>query len=148
MDRTDQNLDAGIADTQSVMGRLEQKATIFSAINTALLIVPASLGLGSCPTPVVLLAGISITIVVAALTQGLLAIRPFLGGSDRSSFPWWAEAEPAELDATLAMDNRKAQLVNLPKICMGKMVKLQRCSDWTIAAFVALAVTVIARAAL
>ncbi|MFI1520633.1 Pycsar system effector family protein [Kitasatospora cineracea] len=78
-------------------------------------------------------------LLAAALVASVLVIRPRLGGGDRASFPHWATLDAGRLLAELSEDRRPECLVTLSQLAVRKMTALQRATDLTIAAVIALA---------
>ncbi|MGW0315439.1 Pycsar system effector family protein [Streptomyces flavidovirens] len=77
---------------------------------------------------------------LAVLTLGaaavllLLVVRPRLGGTDRASFPYWAQLDEDEIRATMTGDTRAARIRVLSGIALRKYTRLRYAVDTILAA--------------
>ncbi|RPE34935.1 Pycsar system effector family protein [Kitasatospora cineracea] len=133
----DRALDQALATVASEMARTDAKA---SALLSGGGILAAAAGIitasGRAEPISTAIAGL---LLAAALVASVLVIRPRLGGQDRASFPHWATLRPDQLRDALADDRRDACLITLSQLAVRKMTALQRATDLTIAAVIALA---------
>lgn len=136
-DTTDQSLDRALATVAAEMTRTDGKAAALLSGGGILAAAAGIITASGRAEPIsTAIAGL---LLAAALVASVLVIRPRLGGGDRASFPYWATLRPDQLRDALADDRRDACLIALSRLAVRKMALLQRATDLTIAAVIALA---------
>ncbi|MFD3622580.1 Pycsar system effector family protein [Streptomyces sp. NPDC058676] len=149
-DRTDENLNRAIDHTASEIARTDSKAGLLLTLDGVLV---AGLGLLGKDLPVAALvaSGVGVVALVAAVVLGLMVVRPRFGSpngvQDKGSFVYWADCTDDEVAASLAEDRRIARVRVLSGIARRKMRFLQRSSDASLVAVVALAAAALITAA-
>ncbi|MER5617560.1 Pycsar system effector family protein [Streptomyces sp. NPDC002215] len=146
-ERTDINLDAAIAKADSDLARTDGKASALLTLDGLLV---AALGLGGTGLHglALVLAVVGAVALIAAVVLAVLVIRPRLGGTDlndRSSYVYYAEADPAAIADALAADRRPARLQALSRIALRKMRTLRLAGDVSLVAVIAIAAALLTR---
>jgi hypothetical protein len=149
MASTDENLNRAIDHTASEISRTDQKAGLLLTLDGILV---AGLGLlgKDLPVPALVASGVGVIALVAAVVLGLMVVRPrfgYKGVNDKGSFVYWADCTDDEVAASLAEDRRLARIRVLSGIARRKMRFLQRASDASLVAVVALAAAALITAA-
>jgi hypothetical protein len=143
----DKNLDAGLSHTVSEITRTDGKAGLLLTLDGLLVASLSLLGHG--------IRGLSLALAVTgavALVTGvilaLMVVRPRLAGGgrmDRSSFLWWATADPEDVDTALGEDLRRSRIQALSRIALRKMRWLRYSGDASLIAVLALAAAMLTR---
>ncbi|WP_282204526.1 Pycsar system effector family protein [Kitasatospora fiedleri] len=137
----DRALDRAQATVAAEMTRTDAKAAALLSGGGILGAVLTVLAASGRAEPIsTALAGL---LLAAALVASVLVIRPRLGGTDKASFPHWATRTPQQLRADLAEDRRANCVTALSDLAVDKMTALQRATDLTIAAVLALAIAAV-----
>ncbi|NEB42273.1 Pycsar system effector family protein [Streptomyces sp. SID14515] len=146
-DRTDRNLDATIAHTTADLARTDTKAGLLLTLD-GLLVAALSLSGTDMHGLSLTLAVVGAIALVGSVILALLVIRPRLNGgqiNDRTSYGYFAEADPAAIAEALAADRRPAHLAALSTIALQKMRRLRLAGDITLVAVVAIAAAILTR---
>jgi hypothetical protein len=148
-DRIDEALTRAIDHTAGEISRTDNKAGLLLALDGVLVAAVATLG-SNLPIAALILAGLGVVALVAAVVLGLLVVRPRLGtpnGNDRGSFVHWAACTDAEVVESLADDRRVTRVRVLSWIALRKMRFLQHATTATLIAVVSLAAAALITAA-
>ncbi|MGW4695169.1 Pycsar system effector family protein [Kitasatospora cineracea] len=134
---TDRALDQALTTVAAEMTRTDGKAAALLSGGGILAAAAGIITASGRAEPIsTAIAGL---LLAAALVASVLVIRPRLGGGDRASFPYWATLTTGQLRDALAEERRPECLITLSKLAVRKMALLQRATDLTIAAVIALA---------
>jgi hypothetical protein len=134
----DRNLDDALSAVAAEVARTDSKASLLLALDGVLVAAVATLGT-NLPVVAAVFAAVGVLALVAAAVLGVLVVRPRLGGTDRSSFPYWATCDPGEIEAGMVEDRRAVRVQVLSGICLRKMRALQSAADYTLTAVITLA---------
>ncbi|WP_049650128.1 Pycsar system effector family protein [Kitasatospora sp. MY 5-36] len=129
---------AALTTVTSEIGKADNKANMFLAVDGIL--VAAVANLDNLHTPGRILAALGVLTLVAAIVVAILVVRPRLASTPgTTSFVHWAKNDPATLQARLAQEDQLVRLQHLSRICTTKMRLLTAAADLTLAAGAALA---------
>ncbi|MEE1943050.1 Pycsar system effector family protein [Streptomyces sp. TRM 70361] len=134
-----QNLDAACASVAGQIARTDGKASLLLAFDGAVLAGLASLADTGLPTAAKVFGALAVVALGAAAVLLLLVVRPRLDGTDRASFPHWAQLDEDGIRACMDGDTRPAQVQVLSTIAMAKFIRLRRAVDCSLAALALLA---------
>ncbi|MEU3978456.1 Pycsar system effector family protein [Streptomyces bacillaris] len=146
-DRTSTNLDTAIAYAGSDLARTDTKAGLLLTLD-GLLVAALSLSGTDFTALSLVLAVIGAVALVGSVVLSLLVIRPRLNSrnlDDRSSYGYYATADPDEITAALAEDRRPGRLTVLSRIALRKMRLLRVAGDTTLAAVILIAAAILTR---
>nr|WTE08793.1 DUF5706 domain-containing protein [Streptomyces anulatus]WTE08805.1 DUF5706 domain-containing protein [Streptomyces anulatus] len=146
-DSTSTNLDTAIAYAATDLTRTDTKAGLLLTLD-GLLVAALSLSGTDLDGLALVLAVVGAVALIGSVVLALLVIRPRLGGrglDDRSSYAYYADADPAAITEALAADQRPARLTALSRIALGKMRLLKVAGDTTLAAVILIAAAILTR---
>lgn len=146
-DRTSSNLDTAISYAAADLARTDTKAGLLLTLDGLLVAALSLSGTDLDGLPLVL-AVVGAVALIASVVLALLVIRPRLNGrslDDRSSYGYYAVADPSEITAALAEDRRPGRLTVLSRIALRKMRLLILAGDTTLAAVVLIAAAILTR---
>ncbi|MFE7485479.1 Pycsar system effector family protein [Streptomyces sp. NPDC057552] len=146
-DRTDRNLDSAIAYAAADLTRTDTKAGLLLTLD-GLLVAALSLSGTDLTGPSLALGVAGALALIGSVVLALLVIRPRLTGrglDDRSSYAYYANADPAAITQALAADRRPARLTALSRIALRKMKLLRVAGDTTLAAVILIAASILTR---
>lgn len=146
-DRTSTNLDAAIAYAAADLTRTDTKAGLLLTLD-GLLVAALSLSGTDLDGLALVLAVVGAVALIGSVVLSLLVIRPRLNGrglDDRSSYGYYADANPAAITAALAEDRRPVRLTALSRIALRKMRLLILAGDTTLAAVILIAAAILTR---
>ncbi|MFJ9188960.1 Pycsar system effector family protein [Streptomyces anulatus] len=146
-DRTSTNLDTAIAYAAADLTRTDTKAGLLLTLD-GLLVAALSLSGTDLDGLALVLAVVGAVALIGSVVLALLVIRPRLGGrglDDRSSYAYYADADPAAITEALAADRRPARLTALSRIALRKMRLLKVAGDTTLAAVILIAAAILTR---
>ncbi|MET7458248.1 Pycsar system effector family protein [Streptomyces sp. NPDC005574] len=131
--------DAACEAVAQEIGRTDGKASLLLAFDGALLAGLASLAPRGLPLLTVGVGAAAVLALAGAAVLLLLVVRPRLGGTNRASFPYWAQLDDAGIRDCLQYDMRLARIRVLSVLVMAKYRRLQGAVDLSLAALVLLA---------
>ncbi|MYX75079.1 Pycsar system effector family protein [Streptomyces sp. SID3915] len=146
-DRTSTNLDTAIAYAAADLTRTDTKAGLILTLD-GLLVAALSLSGTDLDGLALVLAVAGAVALIGSVVLALLVIRPRLNGrglDDKSSYAYYAEADPAAITEALATDRRPARLTALSRIALRKMRLLKVAGDTTLAAVILIAAAILTR---
>lgn len=146
-DRTDTNLDEALVHTVADLTRTDTKAGLLLTLDGLLVAALSFLGTGLHGLALILAIAGAVALV-GGVVLALLVIRPRLadkGTTDRASYVYFADADPAAIAAALADDRRPARLQALSRTALRKMRVLVWAGDTTLAAVIAIAAAILTR---
>lgn len=103
-----------------VSTRTDSKASLLLAFTGAVLAGLASAADHQLPLVTKVFGALAVLTLGAAAVLLLLVVRPRLGGTDRASFPYWAQLDEAEIRASMTGDPRAARIRVLSGIALRK----------------------------
>ncbi|MEV6080982.1 Pycsar system effector family protein [Streptomyces sp. NPDC052069] len=143
-DTTDTNLDNAHTSVAHEIARTDGKSSLLLAFTGAVLAGLASLADKDLPLPTKLFGGAAVLALGAAAVLLLLVVRPRLGGTDRSSFPYWARlGGEDEIRDCMQGDTRAARIRILSILALSKYQQLRRAVDLILTALALLALAAI-----
>ncbi|WP_413800202.1 Pycsar system effector family protein [Streptomyces iranensis] len=135
MTTLDASLATAHAEVKAEIARTDSKASLLLAFIGAVLAGVWTVASDAhLPTPVYVVGGMGVLLLVTAAALLLRVVRPNLGGARPVGFPLWARLTGDEIRAVLAEDRRGEAIANLSRIAVLKFAALQRAIDVTRAA--------------
>ncbi|NEE30199.1 hypothetical protein G3M53_32710 [Streptomyces sp. SID7982] len=147
MNRTSTNLDATLSYAGADLARTDTKAGLLLTLD-GLLVAALSLSGTDMTGLSLVLAVIGAVALISSVVLALLVIRPRLSSrdlEDRSSYGYYATAEPAQITEALAEDRRLSRLTVLSRIALRKMRLLILAGDTALAAVILIAAAILTR---
>ncbi|MCQ6245256.1 Pycsar system effector family protein [Streptomyces malaysiensis] len=134
MSTLDSSLAAAHAEVKAEIARTDGKASLLLAFIGAVLAGVWTVASDAhLPTPVYVVGGVGVLLLVTAAALLLRVVRPNMTGAV-AGFPLWARLTADEIRALLAEDRRGEDIANLSRIALVKFAALQRAIDVTRAA--------------
>ncbi|MFI0769641.1 Pycsar system effector family protein [Streptomyces sp. NPDC021218] len=134
MSTLDANLATAHAEVKAEIARTDGKASLLLAFVGAVLAGVWTVASDAhLPTPVYVVGGMGVLLLVTAAALLLRVVRPNMSGAV-AGFPLWARLTGDEIRALLAEDRRGEDIANLSRIALIKFAALQRAIDVTRAA--------------
>ncbi|MEV8311883.1 Pycsar system effector family protein [Streptomyces flavidovirens] len=135
---TEKNLDSACASVTGEIARTDSKASLLLAFTGAVLAGLASAADTQLPLVTKAFGTLAVLTLGAAAVLLLLVVRPRLGGTDRASFPYWAQLDEDEIRASMTGDTRAARIRVLSGIALRKYTRLRYAVDTILTALVLL----------
>jgi hypothetical protein len=141
-DYLNQNLTDAVTGVFTEISRTDTKAATILTLDGILVAGAALMSGRSLPILGFVVAAVGAAAVVASAALALAVVRPRLGGTDQSSFPYWSTlpTDEAVLSSIDGDDKRPARIRVLSGIAMRKMRLLQRATDSAFTAVLCLAI--------
>ncbi|MBI0299961.1 integral membrane plasmid transfer protein [Streptomyces sp. PRKS01-29] len=134
MSTLDASLATAHAEVKAEIARTDGKASLLLAFIGAVLAGVWTVASDAhLPTPVYVVGGMGVLLLVTAAALLLRVVRPNMSGAV-AGFPLWARLTGDEIRALLAEDRRGEDIANLSRIALLKFAALQRAIDVTRAA--------------
>ncbi|WP_458087045.1 Pycsar system effector family protein [Streptomyces malaysiensis] len=134
MSTLDASLATAHAEVKAEIARTDGKASLLLAFIGAVLAGVWTVASDAhLLTPVYVVGGLGVLLLVTAAALLLRVVRPNMSGAV-AGFPLWARLTGDEIRALLAEDRRGDDIANLSRIAMVKFAALQRAIDVTRAA--------------
>ncbi|MFE5122928.1 Pycsar system effector family protein [Streptomyces sp. NPDC056669] len=134
MSTLDASLATAHAEVKAEIARTDSKASLLLAFIGAVLAGVWTVASDAhLPTPVYVVGGVGVLLLVTAAALLLRVVRPNMSGAV-AGFPLWARLTGDEIRALLAEDRRGEDIANLSRIALLKFAALQRAIDVTRAA--------------